>query len=142
MLATLIGTTVALLVCCLAMLMNGPPAAFIYLPSFIPVVLITTAGLIAGHGLWAPWHLLRAALAGPSGPQEPLQAQISTVRRLAWSSAVFATMASGHGILQVYGDPAALGPALSVLLLPLMYTAMLDVLVLIPLQGRLAVAPT
>lgn len=142
MLATLIGTTVVLLVCCLAMLMNGPPAAFIYLPSFIPVVLITTAGLIAGHGLRAPWRLLKAALAGPSGPLEPLQAQISTARRLAWSSAIVATMASGHGILHVYDDPTAFGPALSTLLLPLIYTAIVDVVVLIPLQGRLAVAST
>ena len=141
MLVTLIGTILVLLICCLTVLSSGPISAFIYLPSLITVVLITTAGLIAGHGLWAPLRLLQAALVGPRGPLAPLQAQVSTARRLAWSSAVFATVVSGHGIIQVYDDPTAFAPALSVLFLPLVYTAILDVVVLAPLQGRLAVAP-
>ena len=122
-----------------AMLMGGPLAVFVDLASVLITVLggAATWWMLAGHRMGA----MLAALRRPGASVAELDLALVTARqsrRAAWMGGAIGT---GIGLIQIahgLNDPAALGPAMAVCLLTLLYSLLLDTFVSSPLIATVA----
>ncbi len=117
------------------------------LPSFFdPAGLALVAlGALAGGAAAAGRDLgaLGAAL-GRRGADRPTLVRAATaaaaLRRSTWVVGIVFTVVHGIHITRNLDDPAAFGPSLTVLLLPLLHAGLLDLLLASPLVTRLRLA--
>ena len=122
------------------MAMGGPLNSFIDLPSLI-IVLGPTVCLTSGyHSFGGLMSAIEAAIGTES--LSALDAKnyihtLSTARRIAGGSGALGGLIGMVNMLSQMDDPSAIGPAMAVLLLSILYAVMLSELVLGPLLNRL-----
>ena len=122
------------------MAMGGPLNHFIDLPSVI-IVLGPTVCLTSGyHSFGGLMSAIEAAIG--TDPDVAVDAKnyihtLSTARRIASGSGALGGLIGMVNMLAQMDDPTAIGPAMAVLLLSILYAVMLSELVLSPLLNRL-----
>ena len=133
---TLIGFSLFLV----GMAMGGPLNSFIDLPSVL-IVLGPTVCLTSGyHSFGGLMSAIRAAIG--TGTLSAVDAHnyihtLLTARRIAGGSGALGGLIGMVNMLSHMDDPSAIGPAMAVLLLSILYAVMLSELVLSPLLNRL-----
>jgi flagellar motor component MotA len=123
---------------CLAVLMGSSFSVFLDLPSFLVTIVGGAAAWLAmsGRGVSEAISTLRAP--HPSGSE--LAAGLHTVRtgrRAFWLVGVLGTLIGWVQMLQALDDPAALGPALAVSLLTVVYAFVANIFIIGPMEQRI-----
>jgi flagellar motor component MotA len=119
---------------------GGTVAMFIDLPSILIVFGITTLFTFAHHSVGSTSKAFAAALKNEAVPAVEGRQYIrvlSTARVLASASGVVGTLIGMVNMLASMDDPTAIGPAMAVALLTLLYGVILAELFIGPLINRL-----
>ena len=121
-----------------SMLMGGPLAAFINLPS----VLIVVGGMcffsLAHHSPGEIKEAIQHALGTDPSPnlQKDLSV-IATIRKTTYGSGVAGTLIGLVQMLQSLDDPKSIGPAMAVAMLTVLYSVLLAEFLIDPMANRL-----